>query len=74
MGFIIADSKSKDITLRLIHDEDGTVTLTGTEGDGTEWHLLLFKNGRFERIESVSDDSGIDVDERGRIEERKDDN
>ncbi len=71
MGFIIADSKSKDITLRLIHDEDGTVTLTGTEGDGTEWHLLLLKNGRFERIEHVSDDAGIDVDEKGRIKERR---
>ncbi len=74
MAFIIADSKSKDITLKLIHDEEGAVTLTGTEGDGTEWHLMLFKEGRFELIESVTDDAGIDVDERGRIKERKDDN
>ncbi len=71
MAFILAENENKDVILNLKND-DGDVLLTATESDGTEWDVMIFKDGRFELVECISDEvEGIDVDSKGKIREAK---
>ncbi len=72
MAFILAENENKDVILSLRNDDDDDVLLIATESDGTEWDVMVFKDGRFGLVECISDKvDGIDVDTKGRIREAK---
>ncbi len=73
MKFILDsdDVNEKVVGIKLEVDNDGVVSIIAVETSGEEWYLLELKDGKFERIEHVNAEFGVDVDSLGRIKEIK---
>ncbi len=73
MKFITKDAKDKEkiVSLKLVPDDDGCVSLIATDHEGEEWYLMEFKEGRYEVIDYVDSKIGIDVNSKGAMKEKK---
>ena len=69
---IKGQEKSTESVLKLSFYEqsDGSITIYGEDNRGSIWNFLTLQtDGTFFRSESLPDNIGLQVDERGRIKE-----
>ena len=68
MEFKIKGEKGEVLKVELSLEMRGKIPiLTATDYKGVTWDIMRFADGRFERIEDISGDIGIKVDNIGRI-------
>jgi len=67
MKFVKENEDGKGVGLSLVETIRGKIELWATDENGRHWDIMIFENGKFERVRDISDNIGIEVDDKGRI-------
>ncbi len=73
MKFVLDDDAAEEekVGLKLVGNNDGTVSLNAVDDRGRYWSLMVFKNGRYDLVQNVANHIGIAVDVQGRMKKIK---
>ena len=66
MKFTIKGGEEMEVELSL-EKLRGETILVATDYCGRTWNVMMFESGVFSRFDSLPDDIGIEVDDKGRI-------
>lgn len=65
------NKKEKEIKLYLKKRGEKEIILKALDSKGRDWDLMFFEDGKFQRAPFILSDSGIEIDDLGRIIEIK---